>query len=130
MTDLANLSKIYDRQDEGAELDILHPVTGEPIGLKVTVLGYKGEKMQAVQKAAANERLRNPQRFRSAVVIETHTHEQIAAAVAGWTWAEGVTLKGERPEATKENVLALMKSLPFVVDQVDAFAANMANFSG
>ncbi|WAJ31151.1 hypothetical protein [Antarcticirhabdus aurantiaca] len=129
MTDLSDLSKIYDRQDEGADLDILHPVTQKPIGLTVKVLGYQGVKMRACQNEVTNERIRNPKRFRSAEALERQAQEQIAAAVAGWTWADGVTLNGERPEATPENVLGLMKTLPFVADQIDSFAANMANFS-
>lgn len=129
MTDLATIAQMYDSQDTGAPMEVLHPVTDEPIGLTITVAGYSSERMKAYSRKALNERIKAKQRTVTVEQIERDTHNKTAHAILSWKFAEGVTLDGEQPSVSKESIDRLFKLLPFVSEQIEAFANDLSNYA-
>ncbi len=126
--DLATLDNLAANQESGAKLKITHPVSGQSLGITMTVIGYGSDQVRKLQRRQANERLKNARKRPTAEDFERASLEVASAAVTGWKFAEGVTLDGVVPEFTKENVERLMKRFPFVLEQVDSFASDQANY--
>lgn len=128
MTDLSSLDAIVKNQEEGVELKVKHPVTNEPLGITLRVLGYESATVRKVQRKQVNQRLKNQRKRVTAEEIETNGREVQAAAIAGWSFDDGVTLDGVVPEFTPENVDRVLRRFPFIAAQVDDLAADASAF--
>lgn len=128
MTDLANLDAIVKNQEEGIDLPVKHPVTGEPIGITLRVLGYESDKVRSLQRRQINQRLKNQRKRLTAEEIEGNGRAVQVAAVVGWSFADGVTLDGSVPEFNEKGVEALLKRFPFIARQIDEIADDASAF--
>lgn len=126
--DLSSLDALQKNLDEGIALEIKHPVSGQPIGLTIKLLGYESETVKALQRKAANERIRNPRHVVTAEEIESRTIRMQAATIKGWAFAEGFTLDGKVPECNPTEAERLLRRFPFIAKQVDDAAADQARF--
>lgn len=128
MTELSNLDALVRNQDAGAPLVLKHPVTLEPIGITLNVLGEDSDKIRKLKRRQLNMRLKNQQKKLTAEELESNTNEIYAAAITGWEWEEGVTLDGERPECTPDNVSRFLNRFLFAKKQVDDHMADTSAF--
>lgn len=108
-------------------VDIKHPASGAPIGLKVTLLPASDDKVQAAQRKLLNDRL---QRFEkpSAEKMEQSKLLLLEAAVSDWRWEGELTFEGSKPAFTAANLRKVMTKLTWVRDQIDAELGNEAAF--
>ncbi|WP_029620612.1 hypothetical protein [Pseudorhizobium marinum] len=116
--------------DQVSDLEIMHPVTGQPTGLVVGVRSYRSESVKAVQRRLGNAAIlankKNPKRAGTVEEVEEKTNEIVAAAVARWNMKDG----GKDVPATPESVMRII-SQPrffFIAEQIDARADEDARF--
>jgi len=113
--------------EEGATLEVRHPVTGNLIdGMSVKVLGTDSATYRNAVKArirrAANQRKKqdfDPDK------AERDALELLADLTVGW---DGVELDGEPLKCTRENCIMVYGRFPWLREQVDEFVADRANF--
>jgi len=111
--------------DDGIEVEILHPVTQKPLGMKVRVASYQSERVKAKVRQIENQRRqdakRNPRKIVSVEKDEQTSHDVFVAAVISW---EGFEVGGKPLECTPANVrmIADNPDLWFIVKQVDQAA--------
>lgn len=134
MTDTANgfdLSSFGDgllrAQEEGIEVDILNPKTGDPIGLTVKICGPDSDRSRRIRRQQIEERVRRRKPM-SAVDLEADGLKIIAASVMSWNFKEGVTIDGKVPACTPSEIEAVLRRFPFIRDQLDVAAGDRAGF--
>jgi hypothetical protein len=128
--DLATLDTVKSG-DEGRELDVLHPATREPIGLKVRMHGADSTVYQkanrAQQRSIADRAARNRKLRLSAEEQDDLLLDLLVAATAGWSGT--ASLDGaELPAFTAAGARSLYLRFPWIREQADAFMADRANF--
>lgn len=129
--DLSKFNGLAKTFDEGVEIEIRHPTTGERTGLKVRVASYQSERVKKVQRrlgnAAIRENKRNPKKVGTVEEIEEKTNEIVAASVIDWS---GFELNGKAMDCTPETVLTVLENpdLWFIGEQIDKAADDQAAF--
>lgn len=108
-------------------VDIKHPATGEPLGLKVTLLPDSDGKVQAARRKWLNERMQRGKKI-TAEKVEEGQLLIIGAAVKDWTWEGELTFHGAKPEFTEGNLRKVLKELPWVKTQLDEELGDEAAF--
>lgn len=112
--DLANLKPVE------RMIDIVHPSTGEKIGVSVTVLSINDENMAAVKRRIQNKRLELERRGKTfkADDLEENEMELLTTAITGWNWEGDVDFHGEKPAFNEKNVKAVLKELTWFKQQI------------
>ncbi|WP_416355560.1 hypothetical protein ACLNGM_15080 [Aureimonas phyllosphaerae] len=127
--DLASLDALKSNQDEGMELQIKHPISGDPIGLTLRVSGYESDVVKRLQRKQQNERLHKRSKKVTVEEIERAGREVIVASVLSWQGDADFELDGQPiGECNKEAVEALIRRFPFIGQQIDDFAGDQSNF--
>lgn len=116
-----DISELYtvDACNEGAELQIVSPVTGKETDCYITVAG--------IDSKAFREAERNLKRklVKGDASIDDVTAEALASSVISW---QGFESDGKEWKFNKKNAIALFKNSPAIANQVDRFIADRANF--
>lgn len=121
--DLKNLD-VRAAADEGAELVLEHPVTGDPLeGVAIRVLGADSSAYRRAVKRIA-ERRHGKKRV-SLDDMERQASELMAAVTVSW---RNIEVDGEAIDCTEENAIRLYTDYPWIREQVDRFIADRANF--
>lgn len=120
MTDIATI-KTTDRT-----IEILHPATREPIGIRVTLMSIDDERMTKIKRKITDRRLYLEQRGKTfkAEEIEENKTEILFGAMTGWDWyapegGEQPTFHGKTPEFNRRDVSAVLTELTWFADQVN-----------
>jgi hypothetical protein len=113
-------------QDKGRDLELQHPATGEPTGIKLTVVGPDSDTARRARLKLVDE-LADLAGLDGKVTAERRDAARLnylAALVLRWDAQEG-----DQPVSfTTANVLRLLR-VPWVEQQVDAFAGDRRNFA-
>jgi hypothetical protein len=111
-----------------SSLELMHPVSGEPLGAFLSVVGYDSEQFRSATFANLKKRTLDGtlnQAESNIEVIDEHTNNILSALITGWTNDEffGGAFS---PEAA----LALMKNpnLNWLKQQVKEFTEKRVNF--
>jgi hypothetical protein len=134
MADLSEFEGLAQTFDDGVEIGpLIHPVTGKPTDMFVTVASYQSERVKALQRKIGNKALRDEKRNpRKAVAtteeIEAKSYDIAATAVLAW---RGFQRKGVDIPCTIENVRALLANPDFwwVVEAIDKAADDLTLFT-
>lgn len=121
--DLANLDTAA-LCERGAELELAHPGTGAPLGVFVTVAGVDSRTWRGAQNAVSEKR-RSRRGPLTGEEIRAGQAEILARCTLAW---RGVTFEGAELPCTVENARMLYARLPWMADQLDAFASDRASF--
>lgn len=115
-----------DDQDKGAWLTLVHPVTGEPVGLRLLVAGPDSATQGRARLKLAEELAdaADDTGRVSADAREAARLRNLARCVLRWD----VTEDGEPVPFTTANVVRLLKAGVWVQAQLDAFAVDRRNF--
>lgn len=106
------------------------------IGIRVTVLSIEDERMVKIKRSITNNRLALEQRGKhfKAEDIEENNDQLLFAAMTDWEWynptgddpkapvydADAMPdFQGDVPDFNKKNVMAVLKSLPWLRDQIN-----------
>lgn len=111
-------------------IDILHPFSGEKLGVSVSLMSYDDPRMKRVRRSITNRRLHLDARGKhfKAEEIEENNHDLCFNAMTGWNWEGDATFNGKKPEFNKPNVIAVFTELPWFRDQIDEAIADEKAF--
>lgn len=109
-------------------VEINHPGTGEPIGLRVTMRPESAPEVEAVRRKWLNEKLQRRSGRMTAERLEELQIALITAAVTGWEWGGELTFEGEKPEFSDANLRKVLKKLGWVKSQLDEELGDEAAF--
>jgi hypothetical protein len=127
--DLSEFNGYASALDEGIDVDIVHPVTGKPLGITVRVAAYSSERVKAEARRLANEwrRKARPGKITTVEAEEGRTKAIVAASILRWS---GVEMNGETLACTPDNVRRVIDdpNLAWFVQQIDAAAGDDAVF--
>lgn len=117
--------------NKGVELDIPNPVTGEPTGFVITILGKDSDqyrKIEAEQRERAIRAANTTGTFRmSTEAIEANATELIVSCVKGWT---GLVGEDDEPINFSPDALrSLLKESPYVREVLDRNIADRSLFA-
>jgi len=114
--------------EDGADVEIVHPRTGEPIGLTITVVGSDSPTYRKMIHKLANKRAKRGRGILNSEGMEADNIELLAACSTAWAWVKGLMLGGEVPEFNLSNVRGIYRDYPWIREQVDVFIGDRANF--
>lgn len=127
-----------EKSDQGISVDILHPKTSQPIGIRFVILGGDSETARAMLRKQQTRRLGNAQRNRNALSrtpdeIEADNVELLAACTREWFTGNEATIEitpGEWVPCTPENAARLYTDPGFawLREQIDREIGDRANF--
>ena len=103
------------------QISILHPGTGEDLGITVTVLSINDPEMVKIKRRIQDQRLtleRKGKGFKSDD-IEENRDMLTFSAMKGWKWAGKTTFNGDKPEFNRKNVYTVFKELTWFRDQIE-----------
>lgn len=127
------------KSNEGIELELLHPITREPLGMFLTVCGMYSERYIAHQRKVQNADLLKARQGKGKKqdedimqIAEDRGTALLVACTTGWRHGESKALPfhGGKHEFSAEKCAELYtsKSLPWVRLQVDRAIADDSNF--
>ena len=119
------------RQNDSSVVDILHPKTGVPTGISITLASQDSEEIQAAILADANKRIKTAATAGRMVATAEERQasglELLVKATLAW---EGVEMKGAPLDCTQDNVRTLYADPAFawLRKQVDAAFGDSSRF--
>lgn len=113
------------KAEEGAELEVLDPVTNEPVGVFITLAGADSAIHRKTTATIAKRRLSNTKGFRNRALdpekFEAEGIEVLAACTLGW---KGVVADGAPLPCSRDNAIMLYTRFPWLREQVDQFVSD------
>lgn len=138
MADIANIVP------NGRTIEIVHPGTGEPIGLRWSILSFLDERMKGIQRKIVDERMKLEARGKAlkADDLEDNTNALVFNGSTGWEWYNPTgepgddgfdadaapNFRGTVPEFTRRNVFDVMTDLPWIRGQVSDAMSDEQSF--
>ena len=122
--DLASLDSAAKAED-GAELEVLHPISGEKLGIAIRLAGTDSAVHRKATTAIASRRTKGG--FRRNINLDDLQAESIeilARCTLSWS---GVVLDGKDVPPSKEAAAALYTRFPWLREQVETFISDRAN---
>lgn len=127
-------------------IEILHPATELPIGLRVTLLSIEDDSMKAIRRQITDNSLKLQAKGKAfkADELERNQHMLMFKATTGWEWynptgAEGDSgydpdampdFNGEQPAYNQKNFLDLATELYWFTEQVQEAIGETKAFFG
>lgn len=126
---------IKDIASHNKPLEMVHPGTGEPIGLTVELLAPDNPVIKTLLRRLTDMRKHKAQRNQIATAVddERASMEVCAAAVVDWTWTkdkEGEYIgdwEGEQPDFNRKT-LSEMLALDWFREQIDRDLSDQKSF--
>lgn len=126
MADLSEFDDLASAQEEGIEVKVTHPKTGEEMGITIRVAGPESDRQKKARNRLVNDRLiKNRNRRVTAAELEQDALKVSAASILGW---DNIEIKGQPLEFNLENAEKLLKNYPFIREQVDSAVNDRALF--
>ena len=124
MIDLTSLNTTKACND-GADVEIRHPVTNVPLGMTIRVLGRDSDTFKEYTRDLLNTRLRREAMatkrgkdadLRTVEVIEKENVDLLVVCTLGW---KNVSYNGQELAFDETNVRKVYKEFPWIYDQVN-----------
>ena len=125
MADLAQFEGLAKAQDEGIDVSIVHPKTGEPLDITIRVAGPDSARQRRIRAELNNERLAKNKKRMTASELEEDALRVTVAAIIGWC---GVLENGQQIEFSKSAATDLLTRYPFIHDQIIGAVSDRASF--
>lgn len=116
------------------QIEILHPGTKEPIGIRVSIIYIGDERLKKLKRQFQDERYRLEAKGKNfkAETFDNNANELSFAAMTGWEFYNPTGVKGDKgfdeskqakfegslPEFNKKNAFAIFDKLPWFRDQI------------
>ena len=111
--------------EEGAELLVSHPTTGEDLGIKIVLIGTDSKTFRDISKSRATASLKKKTREIDLDQNESDAVELLARCTKGWS---GITENGKDIPFNHENAVELYTKYLWLREQIDRFMADRSNF--
>lgn len=125
MVDLKEFDSLRAAQEDGIDVKILHPASGEELGITIRVAGPDSERLRKARAAVLTERMSRRAGKVTPQDMERDALAQLSAAVISWS---GVVVDGREIECSRQNVAELFTRFPFIREQVDIAVGDRAGF--
>lgn len=111
---------ISDIKSAELALEIVHPGSKEPLGIKVTLVSLDDERVKKARRKITDRRLYLEARGKSfkAEELDENMHHVVFSCMTGWVWEGEATFHGKKPEFNFNNVDAVFTELPWFLDQI------------
>ena len=124
--DLSAFDGLLTQQEEGVAVEIIHPATGEPLGLTITVAGPDSTRAKTAERAMINRRLKAQKtKPMTADELQAEGLRKLAACAISW---DGMVSDGKPLECNVENAMLAFERAPWIAEQVAEAAGNRAAF--
>jgi hypothetical protein len=112
--DLANIVTVE------RTVEILHPATGEEIGVSYTLMSVNDERVKKARRAYLDTMNKiNSRKNPRSEDMEDAKKNFIFACSLGWNWHDGAVFQGEVPTFNRLNVFKVFEKLEWFVAQLD-----------
>ena len=111
--------------EEGAELRVAHPTTGEDLGITITLIGTDSKTFRDISKIRATMALKKKTREIDLDQNESDAVELLAKCTKGWS---GITENGKDIPFSYDNAVQLYTKYLWLREQIDRFMADRSNF--
>nr|DAU20382.1 MAG TPA: hypothetical protein [Caudoviricetes sp.] len=100
-------------------IEIIHPATGENVGIRVTVISLVDERMKAVRRRFQNKKIELEKRGKTfkADDLEENATELLLNAITGWDWYDA-EFNGEKPVFNEKNVKTVLNEFSWFKNQI------------
>lgn len=112
-------------------IEIKHPVSGENIGIRVTLMSPDDERLKPTIRAINDKAIYLKQRGKSfsADEVESNNIRLMIATITGWEWyTKDVSFKGRKPECNPESIREVLNSLEWFKKQIDEELSETKSF--
>lgn len=115
-------------------IDIKHPGTGGPLGVRVRIMSMEDERLKKLKREITDDRFKLESKNKSlkAENVEQNDERLLFAGTLGWEWynptgSEGddgydadatPVFNGEQPEYNPKNFRDVIRALPWFADQI------------
>lgn len=102
-------------------IEILHPGTGEKIGIKVSLVSLKDERISNVRRKIQNKNLERETRRETITTeeLENNSFHLVFNCMTSWDWYGDITFENTKPEFTEANVKKVFKELNWFQEQIE-----------
>lgn len=109
--------------------EILHPVTEEPVGIRVTLMSPTDSRLKGIKRQIQNENLKRQNRRKTIKASEVEENENalLAATVVSWDWYDAV-YKGEKPDCTPKMIKEIFTEKPWFRQAINDLLEAEADF--
>ena len=111
--------------EEGAELRVAHPITGEDLGITITLIGTDSKTFRDISKSRATASLKKKTREIDLDQNESEAVDLLAKCTKGWT---GISENGKEVVFSFDNAVQLYTKYLWLREQIDRFMADRSNF--
>ena len=111
--------------EEGAELRVAYPTTGEDLGIQITLIGTDSKTFRDISKSRATASLKKKSREIDLDQNESDAVDLLAKCTKGWS---GITENGKQVAFSYENAVQLYTKYLWLCEQIDRFIADRSNF--
>lgn len=122
--DLANLDTTA-AANGGMEMQLVHPVSNEPLDAFITLAGADSEIYRKTQHKIADERIKKRGRAPDSETLALDVTRLIAACTLGW---RGITVDGEDRECNAGNAVNLYNRFLWMREQAANFIEDRRHF--
>ena len=122
--DLATLD-FAAKAEEGAVMQVKHPLTGEALGINITLIGTDSKTFRDISKSRATASLKKKTREIDLDQNEADAVELLAKCTKGWS---RITESGKEVVFSYENAVQLYTKYLWLREQIDRFMADRSNF--
>ena len=127
-----DLSKII-KADATFEMELLHPVSEQPIGMTIEIRSSQSDAVKAVERESSNKIMERQQKKKlvTAETGEALAEKRAAVMIKGWkiTAKEPIEIDGVAlGDCTKETKAAIVK-IDWIYEQIVAASEAHANFT-
>lgn len=127
MTDLSTFADLTKTQDDGVDVEILHPATAEPIGMVIRVAGPDSARQKKARTAVNNARLQMSRNKRlTASELEADGLKIVVASIISW---DGVEENGQTVGLSTESATDILTRYPFILEQINAVVGDRVHFT-
>ncbi len=117
------------KAEAGAELDVLDPVTGESVGVTITLAGADSAVHRKATATISKRRMASMKGFRNKGFdpekLDAESVEVLAACTLGW---RGVVVDGAPLPCSRDNAIMLYTRFPWLREQVDQFVSDRSAY--
>lgn len=125
--DLASFDRLRQAQEEGTEVSILDPRTGDDLGIRIRVCGPDSDRQKkAVQKQVDARLRRRSTAPLTAEELDADGLRLLANCILSWS---EIVVDSASLEFSVDNAVKLMQRFPFIREQIDVVAGNRAGFT-
>lgn len=117
------------KAEEGAELEVLDPVTGEAVGVYIMLAGADSAVHRKAVTNVSKRRLNGQKGFRAKGFdpekMEAENIEVLAACTLSW---KGVLVDGAPLTCSRDNAIKMYTRFPWLREQVEAFISDRSEY--